>query len=87
MWGIYRKRGCVFYGRKVKETKKFCGWKIAYTGRFCPSTGKDKSGKLVYFPSTGTENNILLLTAAAHIADGLVAGDEHYAAMEFTAVS
>jgi len=32
--------------------------KLAYTGHFCPSTGADKSGKLGYFPSTGTENNI-----------------------------
>jgi len=45
-----------------KETKKFCGRKIAYTGHFCPSTGTDKSGKLGYFPSTGTENNIFLLS-------------------------
>jgi len=42
-----------------KETKKFCGRKIAYTGHFCPSTGTDKSGgKLGYFPSTGTEISI-----------------------------
>jgi len=33
---------------------------MAYTGHFCPSTGTDKSAKLGYFLSTGTENNIFL---------------------------
>ena len=67
--GIYRKRG----GRlgllraKCKRNKEIlwiCGWKIAYTGHFCPFTGKDKSGKLGYFPYTGTENNIFPLPAS-----------------------
>jgi len=56
LWGIYRKGARFFVGEK--ETKKFCGRKIAYTGHFCPSTGTDKSGKLGYFPSTGMESNI-----------------------------
>ena len=44
--GAYIEKGLGLVWAKSKRNK-FCGRKIAYTGHFCPSTGTDKSAKLM----------------------------------------